>query len=119
MVNLSMPMNTGIKDKSAANDSAFPCSFPNCDRGFTRAKDLKRHKTAEHDWCSICDVDCEDDIALVKHRIASTLAEDGKHVACLRCGEDFGCEAGRNRHVQLVRHSSPCPRTVRGLYCSY
>ena len=95
-------MNSGFKDKSAANDSAFPCSYQNCDKGFYRAKDLKRHKIAEHEWCSNCDLDFEDDVALIEHRIASTLAGEGKHVACLKCGDDFGCEAGRKRHTQLV-----------------
>lgn len=103
--NISKPsksMNSGFKDKSAANDSAFPCSYQTCDRGFYRAKDLKRHKIAEHEWCSNCDLDFEDDVALIEHRIASTLAGEGKHVACLKCGDDFGCEAGRKRHTQLV-----------------
>ena len=106
IIKLSAPMNAGLKEKSAAKDSTFPCSYQNCSKGFSRAKDLIRHKTAVHEWCSVCDLDCEDDVALHEHRIASTLAGEGKHIACLKCGEDFNCEAGRQRHTQLVSPAS-------------
>ena len=98
----SIPMNAELKAKSAATDSAFPCSYPDCTEGFSRAKDLKRHKAADHEWCSVCDIDCEDDVALIEHRKESTLAGEGKHIACLTCGNDFNCEAGRDRHMKLV-----------------
>ena len=98
----NLSMNSGLKAKSAAKDSAYPCSYSDCAEGFSRVKDLKRHKTVDHEWCSVCDVDCEDDVALIEHRKASTLAGEGKHIACLTCGDDFKCEAGRDRHTKLV-----------------
>lgn len=103
------PMNAGLKQKSAAQDSSYPCSYPECTDGFSRVKDLKRHKAKVHDWCSVCEIDCEDDVALIEHRKESTMAGEGKHIACLQCGDDFGCEAGRDRHTKLVSRLICCP----------
>lgn len=110
-VNSSMTLNSGTKEESAANDSTFPCSFPKCDRGFTRPKDLKRHKIAEHDWCPTCDIDCEDDVALSQHRISFILAEEGKYIACLRCCVD------RSLRFLFTTLSEPSTADSRTLDC--
>ena len=98
----SIPMKSCAAAKSAGKDSSFPCSYSDCGLGFSSARRLKKHKEAKHDWCSVCNIDCEDDVALIEHRKASTLAGEGKHIACLKCGDDFGCEAGRDRHTRQV-----------------
>ena len=99
-------MNPDSSSKSAAKNSRFPCTFKDCDRGFAKSKDLKRHKKADHEWCEVCDLDFENDRALVDHKkevtIAANTKDGGKHNACLVCGEDFMCVAGRVRHAKLV-----------------
>ena len=100
------PMNAGLGAKSAKMEMPYPCSYKECTCGFDTRKKLRRHKKEEHDWCDRCDMDFEDDLALINHRIESTLEDQGKHIACLDCGDEFVSEAGRNRHMKIV---SPCP----------
>lgn len=98
-VSSSQPMNAGTGPKSVFE---FPCPYEDCTFGYPTAKKLRRHKKETHDYCATCDLDFEDDIALIGHRIESTLQDEGKHIACLVCGQDFGSEAGREAHFKLV-----------------
>ena len=67
-----------IQSQVSGERLALPLFIPRLHRGFSRVKslkrhkgdlkchkaDLKRHKTAEHERCSVCDIDYEDDVAL-------------------------------------------------------
>lgn len=98
----SLPMHAGLGSSSVKNVLDFPCTYSECTMGFPTLKLMKKHKLARHDYCKRCDLDCEDDVALINHRIASTLSGEDMHIACLKCGDDFECEAGRARHNELV-----------------
>jgi hypothetical protein len=52
------------------------CTYEDCYRYFANEKDMKAHKKREpsHEYCSRCDVDCEDDSELLIHMI-----ESGRH----------------------------------------
>lgn len=91
-------MNSGKAAKSAKFDSPFPCTYDKCTRGFVKERDMKKHKDDDHEWCRVCNVDCEDDDALLYHKINSE-----RHICCAFCGEDFRSEAGRDRHQRQVR----------------
>lgn len=91
-------MNPGRAAKSAKFDSPFPCSYNDCTLGFVKLRDLKRHKDKVHDWCSKCELDFDDDLALINHKRATP----DIHLCCAYCGDDFQCEAGRARHIALV-----------------
>lgn len=112
-------MKSGKAAKSAKSDSPFPCTYEDCTRGFVKERDMKRHKDEDHDWCRVCNEDCENDEALLFHKIDST-----RHICCPICGEDFRSEAGRDRHQRQVRpkfclrsaiadESSPIPPSKR------
>ena len=90
-------MNAGKLAKSAKHDSKVPCTYKDCTRGFTKETDMCRHKDEDHDWCRLCNVDCEDDLALLQHKVDSD-----RHICCDVCGEDFRSETGKERHMRLV-----------------
>ena len=101
----SIPMNAGLGAKSVKSALTYPCTYKDCTYGFKTSKRLRAHKNQEHDYCYTCDKDFVDDVALVGHRIESTLMDEGKHIACLVCGQDFGSEAGRETHFKQVSNT--------------
>ena len=89
------------------------CTYKDCYRYFSSEKDMKIHKNKEpsHEYCHKCDVDCDDDAALLIHMI-----ESGKHskysipnrssqdcllaqVVCPICGQEFKSNAGLETHI--------------------
>ena len=94
----SKPMNSGTAAKSAKLDANCPCSYDNCSMGFGTKNDLDEHKYTEHEgWCKTCDIDTENDEALLAHKMSSL-----KHICCQFCGKDFHGEAARNNHELRV-----------------
>ncbi|KAL9128486.1 MAG: hypothetical protein Q9217_002836 [Psora testacea] len=92
----SEPMNSGTAAKSAKSNAKFPCSYDDCSMGFGDKRALNEHKYTEHEgWCKTCDIDTEDDKALLVHKMSSL-----KHVCCQFCGKDFHTEAARNLHEE-------------------
>ncbi|EAW14507.1 putative C2H2 finger domain protein [Aspergillus clavatus NRRL 1] len=73
------------------------CTFPNCPRLFDSVEEMKRHKrfTPEHEYCSRCDEDFQDEQRLLIHKIKSN-----KHIVCPICGIDFRSEGGRDVHIR-------------------
>ena len=94
--------NKTFKSKSGSVRELVKCPHKNCGLHFKSGKRLRGHKISTHDYCSTCDLDFEDDIGLIHHRIESTLQDEGKHIACLICGSDFGSQAGREAHFRQV-----------------
>ena len=92
-----LSMNAGKLAKSAKQDSNVPCTYEDCTRGFTNVSDMKKHKTEDHEWCRICDVDCADDTAMLEHKVQSEM-----HICCDICGEDFRSDKGKERHMRQV-----------------
>ena len=85
----------------------FPCSYENCLAGFDKLKVLQRHKLENHDYCRICDLDCDDFQDLLDHKILSP-----KHITCHICSEDFRSSGGRDGHVKrfhAMEQKIPCP----------
>lgn len=74
-----------------------PCTYKECSGVFTSAGEMKRHKANEHDYCSRCDEDFQDDEYLLLHKIKSD-----KHIVCVVCGIDFRSEGGRDLHTRQV-----------------
>jgi len=112
---LAPPMNPGTAAKSAKHDSKFPCLYKDCTQGFGKLPDLKAHKSEEHYYCKVCDVDCEDDDDFLNHKVASE-----RHICCHECGEDFRSESGRDRHLRLVRFPfTPDPKIKTDLSQSH
>ena len=93
-------LNAGKITRSVKDSSPWPCTYGTCTRGFQSGKDMWSHKEKDHDWCRRCDVDCEDDIDLLFHKINSE-----RHICCTVCGDDFRSEAGRDRHERQVSRS--------------
>ncbi|KAL2037468.1 hypothetical protein N7G274_009749 [Stereocaulon virgatum] len=103
----SLQMNAGIVAKSAKDDSNFPCTYKDCDRGFAKEKDLKDHKDEEHEWCRLCKMDFEEFDDLLEHKIYSE-----RHICCAICGEDFRSEGGRDKHqrqMHATEQNIKCP----------
>lgn len=94
---------------------AVPCTIPGCSHSFNTEKEMKRHKRDEptHFYCKKCDVDCEDWMALVEHKVQK-MAEfierrpehrppgNIKHITCEFCGDDFDSLGGRLLHREQV-----------------
>lgn len=94
---------------------AVPCTITGCYHSFNTEKEMKRHKRDEptHFYCKKCDVDCEDWMALVEHKVQK-MAEfierrpehrppgNIKHITCEFCGDDFESLGGRVLHRQQV-----------------
>ena len=102
----SLTLYAGLGSKSVKFEFAYPCSYLECTSGFKTARQLNRHKKAEHHWCAECDLDFEEDVDLIQHRIDSTLNDEGKHVACIHCGDDFKSPGGRDLHTKMVSFSA-------------
>ena len=91
-------------DKASVTTSKGACcTYANCKAAFKTVAQMKSHKADRHDYCSKCDMDFEDDDALLRHKIGSDWA---LHITCPVCGEDFRSTGGKDRHVQLVLHLS-------------
>ncbi|GES60038.1 C2H2 finger domain protein [Aspergillus terreus] len=94
------------------SDSAPPtrvrCTYRDCNRFFPSGKEMKKHKKddPEHEYCSRCDEDFDDDEHLLIHKIKSD-----KHVVCPICGLEFRSEGGRDGHIRQ------CHRTKQDLQC--
>ncbi|KAL8669351.1 MAG: hypothetical protein Q9168_006056 [Polycauliona sp. 1 TL-2023] len=99
-VPLSRP-STECPAGSASQTSKFPCPYPDCNRGFLKETELRKHKMRDHDYCKLCDEDFEDDEAFHKHKIMSE-----RHITCTVCSLDFRSESGRDRHYNLMHASS-------------
>ena len=93
-------LNAGPAAKPAKWASRFPCTYDDCDRGFTEEKALRRHKAADHFYCRLCDEDCEDFDDLLYHKLESL-----EHICCCVCGQDFSTDPGRDRHEKQVSRS--------------
>ena len=94
-------------EKGAKFYKQFPCSYTNCNVGFNSLKGLQRHKLENHDYCKMCDLDCDDFQDLLDHKILSP-----KHITCHVCGEDFGSSGGRDGHIvrfHPTEQKIPCP----------
>lgn len=94
---------------------AVACTSPGCYNSFNTEKEMKRHKRDEptHFYCKKCDVDCEDWMALVEHKVQKMAefierrpdqrpAGNIKHITCEFCGDDFESLGGRLLHRQQV-----------------
>lgn len=79
------------------------CTVVGCKALFNSVKDMKKHKviSPDHDYCSKCDEDFEDEERFLLHKIKSD-----RHIACVVCGVEFRSEGGCNAHIQQV---SCCP----------
>lgn len=73
---------------------------------------MKKHKeiVPEHEYCTICDIDFEDETRFLIHKI-----QDGKHIACPVCGIEFRSEGGRDGHIRQVSVSINSQSLL--LYC--
>lgn len=80
----------------------FPCTFDECPRLFTSVEEMKKHKESEpeHEYCSRCDEDFEDEERLLIHKLLTE-----KHIVCPICGIDFRSEGGRDGHIRQVGKS--------------
>jgi hypothetical protein len=49
------------------------CTYEDCHRHFADEKAMIRHKMSDpnHSYCKLCNVDCEDDMYLFIHQLAS------------------------------------------------
>ena len=76
-----------------------PCTFDDCPGLFTSVEKMKRHKESEpeHEYCSRCDEDFEDEERLLIHKLLTE-----KHIVCPICGIDFRSEGGRDGHIRQV-----------------
>jgi DNA-directed RNA polymerase subunit RPC12/RpoP len=76
-----------------------PCTFPGCGRIFGSDAEMKKHKIAdpEHEYCSRCDEDFQDEERLLIHKIKSN-----KHIVCPICGSEYRSESGRDHHILQV-----------------
>ena len=110
---VSSPVDAGIGDKSVKSESENPCTYAHCTEVFRTLKKLRRHKKEEHDYCTECDEDFEDDKALIEHRIQAAAADDTLHnKVCPACGDVFASEGGRNHHFKIVSlRPKPRPAT--------
>jgi len=81
---------------------AIKCSYEDCYQSFDTKEEMIRHKkySEEHEYCSKCDLDCEDLDAYVLHKITAPLQHKK---ACRHCGDEFHTKAGLERHIALVR----------------
>ena len=94
-------------EKGAKFYKPFPCTYKNCNLGFITLKTLQRHKVQDHEYCKICDLDCDDFQDLLDHKILSP-----KHITCHICGEDFRSSGGRDGHIirfHPTEQKIPCP----------
>lgn len=98
----TLAMNSGTAAKSAKHSSNYPCTYQDCTQGFEHRKELKFHKIEKHDYCRVCDLDCNDYDDFLYHKINSD-----KHICCRICGDDFRSESGRNFHEKQVCTSFP------------
>jgi hypothetical protein len=75
------------------------CTVVGCKALFNSVKDMKKHKviSPDHDYCSKCDEDFEDEERFLLHKIKSD-----RHIACVVCGVEFRSEGGCNAHIQQV-----------------
>ncbi|OJJ37583.1 hypothetical protein ASPWEDRAFT_67784 [Aspergillus wentii DTO 134E9] len=72
------------------------CTYADCPALFSSIQAMKKHKAqGEHDYCSRCDEDFEDEERLLIHKIKSN-----KHIVCPICGVDFRSEGGRDGHIR-------------------
>ncbi|KAB8239229.1 putative C2H2 finger domain protein [Aspergillus alliaceus] len=84
------------------------CTYSDCTLVFNSEKEMKKHKTfsPDHEYCSRCDEDCEDEERLLIHKIKSE-----NHIVCPVCGVEFHSEGGRNSHIRQNHRSAqilPC-----------
>ena len=81
------------------------CTYEDCPRTFRTIKDMKAHKTKdpEHDYCSKCDKDFEDEMRLLIHKLSLSKAGRNDHIACPICGIDFKSRGGCEMHIRQVR----------------
>lgn len=80
-----------------------PCTYEDCRFWFDSENEMKRHKASQHDYCSRCDQDFENEECLLIHKIKST-----KHIVCPLCGGEFRSEGGRDLHIrQVCCHRKP------------
>ncbi|GFN12674.1 putative C2H2 finger domain protein [Aspergillus tubingensis] len=91
-----------------AFSTRVPCTYKECSGVFESAGEMKRHKANEHDYCSRCDEDFQDDEYLLLHKIKSD-----KHIVCVVCGIDFRSEGGRDLHTRQ-QHRTPQTLTCYG-----
>lgn len=91
-------MDAGRASRAIKDESKFPCTYENCTLGFMNMKALRGHKEKEHDYCRICDEDYDSGDKLLEHKMNSN-----NHICCSVCGQDFGSEGGRDKHVRQVR----------------
>ncbi|KAG8530245.1 uncharacterized protein KY384_004745 [Bacidia gigantensis] len=103
----SIPMNSGTARKSAKHDARYPCSYADCADGFADKGTLDKHKYYEHDgYCQVCDIDCEDEVALTAHKIDSyhgTASEPH----CIGCGMMFFTGAAYVKHIMCNECKDP------------
>lgn len=90
-----------------------PCTYAGCNFAFNTVQEMRKHKTnyPNHDYCSKCDEDFEDEERLLLHKIKSD-----DHVVCPVCGLDFKSEGGRDSHIrQVSKPTAHCRSTIPGL----
>ena len=88
---------------------------------------MKHHKAEDpaHDYCSKCDVDCDDWDDLIRHKVRAMEpwlatprpAGSPRHIVCEFCGEDLKSLRGRETHrreVRIFRARPSRPRVTNG-----
>ena len=85
------------EDLPAKFSEPYPCTYHECLRGYDTLKALKLHKKEHHDYCQACDLDFEDDTALLRHKIQSD-----RHIVCPMCAQSFRSSQGRDAHIRQV-----------------
>ncbi|KAL1979360.1 hypothetical protein VTN96DRAFT_6098 [Rasamsonia emersonii] len=88
-----------------AGRDRVPCTYEDCRFYFDSEKEMKRHKASQHDYCSRCDEDFENEECLLIHKIKST-----KHIVCPLCGGEFRSEGGRDLHI---RQNHPTEQRIK------
>lgn len=75
------------------------CTYAGCNLAFNTVQEMKKHKATypNHDYCSKCDEDFEDEERLLLHKI-----KNDDHIVCPVCSLDFKSSAGRDAHIRQV-----------------
>ena len=86
---------------------SFACSVPGCNASFTTKEECEDHKMTDGEHF-ICDK-CEGFSCLGWENKLKHLVQSDNHIACPKCGKEFGSTGGMKLHVRKVSHLSFLP----------